>query len=679
MQFGDRPFVGNEGVLTCNNQLFQADSKSGKQDFNLNDKCNYRRRRSSSLTADPEQRRSSLRVRLNVGGEIHEVMWSTLNHMPTSRLCRLYNASTIEAMLSLCDDYDPEKNMFFFDRHPRSFSSVLQFYRTGKLHFVDDICVLAFTHELEYWGVDEAFLEMCCQQRFYQQKEAIQDEMRKECECMMNEHISERFGSGKYAELRRRAWNLLENPQSSKAARVIAFLSMFFIVLAALGLTLNSMPDIGYHDAVTNDTLENPHLYYVEVVCIAWFTFEYFARFWASPKKLKFLKRPLNIIDVLAILPFYVSLFFTENRLLAAEHIQDARRVVQVFRIMRVLRILKLARHSTGLQSLGFTLQNSYRELGLLMLFMSMGVMVFSSLVYFAEKDQANTNFTSIPASFWWASITMTTVGYGDMYPTSVPGKIIGAMCCICGVLVIALPIPIIVNNFAEFYRNQMRREKAMKRREALLRAMDVKRLSEQMMATAAEAEGRNRSINRRRHATSTLYADIPLATPPAGSKPAAQFGSVLFDADQKSSDGESLANVPEGSQELVEIKCTSDESEPPAILAPLSDEGRRSHLHLASKVFGHFRRNYAKQPIKQEKLHTRRSSSQFHCNNESVCAIPMVAPPNPVTRLLNISFQLSYFKEERKKDAQDGKKNQLPYSSQLSNIVGGNINNWCD
>ncbi|OUC47474.1 transporter, cation channel family protein [Trichinella nativa] len=408
---------------------------------------------------------------------------------------------------------------------------------------------------------------MCCQQRFYQQKEAIQDEMRKECECMMNEHISERFGSGKYAELRRRAWNLLENPQSSKAARVIAFLSMFFIVLAALGLTLNSMPDIGYHDAVTNDTLENPHLYYVEVVCIAWFTFEYFARFWASPKKLKFLKRPLNIIDVLAILPFYVSLFFTENRLLAAEHIQDARRVVQVFRIMRVLRILKLARHSTGLQSLGFTLQNSYRELGLLMLFMSMGVMVFSSL---------------------------------------------------------------------------MRREKAMKRREALLRAMDVKRLSEQMMATAAEAEGRNRSINRRRHATSTLYADIPLATPPAGSKPAAQFGSVLFDADQKSSDGESLANVPEGSQELVEIKCTSDESEPPAILAPLSDEGRRSHLHLASKVFGHFRRNYAKQPIKQEKLHTRRSSSQFHCNNESVCAIPMVEPPNPVTRL--------YFKEEREK-----------------------------
>ena len=128
--------------------------------------------------------------------------------------------------------------------------------------------------------------------------------------------------------------------------------------------------------------------------------------------------------------------------------------ILEFFSIIRILRLFKLTRHSPGLKILIHTFKASSKELTLLVFFLILGMVIFASLVYYAERLHANPNnsFKSIPEGLWWAVVTMTTVGYGDMVPKTYAGLIVGSLCALSGVLVIALPVPVIVSNFSMFY-----------------------------------------------------------------------------------------------------------------------------------------------------------------------------------------------------------------------------------
>ena len=140
------------------------------------------------------------------------------------------------------------------------------------------------------------------------------------------------------------------------------------------------------------------------MVCAVWFTLEYVLRFVCSPQKLRFMINPMNLIDLAAIAPYYLALLM--NRFLDDSTIQ---RVLQILRVLRIFRVLKLARHLTGLQALGHTFSSSYRELGLLVLFLFMAAVSFAALIFFAEKTENGNVFSSIPAGFWY-SISILTI-----------------------------------------------------------------------------------------------------------------------------------------------------------------------------------------------------------------------------------------------------------------------------
>ena len=175
----------------------------------------------------------------------------------------------------------------------------------------------------------------------------------------------------------------------------------------------------------------------------------------------------MNLVDFLAIVPYYLTLALDSMQ--DMEIIGKAGKLVRLVRVLRVVRIFKLVRHFAGLQSLIYTLNQAYQELGLLMLLVAVAVLTFASLVYFAEKDTGLVGQWTFVDSLWWGIMTLTTVGYDHKNPVTFLGKFVGGLCALAGIFILTLPIPIVVNSFGSYYKNRLwRNEVALRRAEKL-------------------------------------------------------------------------------------------------------------------------------------------------------------------------------------------------------------------
>lgn len=192
--------------------------------------------------------------------------------------------------------------------------------------------------------------------------------------------------------------------------------------------------------------------YTFEVISVAVFTIEYVSRLWAATEhpdfnhwlwgRLRYALSPYMLIDLVAILPFYVAMM-------------GDMRMLRALRLLRFLRLIKLTRYSESLQLLKDAVKMKREELvitgfvGLILLLLA------SSMMYFAERSTQPEAFSSIPAALWWGVITLTTVGYGDVYPVTTLGQLMGATVAVIGVGLFALPASILASGLIEAARGE--------------------------------------------------------------------------------------------------------------------------------------------------------------------------------------------------------------------------------
>ena len=308
---------------------------------------------------------------------------------------------------------------------------------------------------------------------------------------------------------RQKLWRTLDDPGSSRLAGTITLFLLFLILLSTVNFCLETLPHFYTHSSSCDNVW-----CYLEIICISCFTVEILLRLFSCPSTRGYFQDAMNIIDIIAVVPFYL-----EMMLMGVDIPGFA--VFRVMRLVRVFRLLKMSRSSISI--FVQTMKRSAKPLFMLVFFTSIATIIFSSLMYYFERGtydrdlgvwkrllyyscpvtvsvdegEVATNYPpnsyildypchlersvsdsvaeyrspylypksercthiyeqspydSIPSTFWWCLVTMTTVGYGDMYPTRWYGRLLGMIVMVFGIVVLALPITVIGSNFHSIY-----------------------------------------------------------------------------------------------------------------------------------------------------------------------------------------------------------------------------------
>lgn len=417
------------------------------------------------------------RIIINVSGRIFEIHEYKLDKWPLSLLGTNDNRKNY---------FNSLRNEFYFDRNAESFEGIFHFYQSnGRLFLPAFVSMDIFYDELKYYGLDKYLtnsLVKCEEYLLSYHKEIQLSEFKKEGNI-------EKSPDEPDEEVKQYIWRLLEHPYETPLGFTFGILCMICVLISVLSLCIESIVEyketpinINYYDAFTNMTLTlntksicfNKRLneefslksvkfnetcsklltkrngfHQIELFCNWIFTIELILRLYSAKSFRHYFKQITNAIDCILVTSFWIIIIllgFTSSSYLS---------FFRLLRLSRVLRVFKLTNYLETIKIMGSIMGECLNDVYLLILILTTNIVLFSSCLYYVELSATRVDqnpFLSIPHTFWWAIISFTSIGYGDLIPVSYTGKFFSSLFICFGIMVALLPVPILSSKFEKIY-----------------------------------------------------------------------------------------------------------------------------------------------------------------------------------------------------------------------------------
>ena len=352
------------------------------------------------------------RLRFNISGHVFETHSETLDNFPDTLLG---NAESREQF------YCTQTKQYYFNRNWKCFECILFFYQSkGRLYSPINVNFKYFVNECKFFGIPDSAVHILK----VKNREYLREKIRKQ-------HFPDKCENESF---RKWLWNTLENPSVNIGATCFYFVQTAAILLS---ITMSALESYNYD----NDGINRERLV-IEIVLSTWFFLETTVRAIVAPDRIRFFTSVLNWCDIIAVAPHYI--IYAHSNQVA---------LLQQSRFIRVLRILRLRNISPRTKAVCIILEDSASDLYLFFFGLLVAIVFGSSTMYHLEMTH-NTDFSSIPAGMWWGVQTFLTVGYGDIVPQTIAGRLFATLFMIVGMDTVLLPVLSLIMKFADFVSN---------------------------------------------------------------------------------------------------------------------------------------------------------------------------------------------------------------------------------